>query len=223
MSRKHSRDDDASTGRPVRPDGGTETADATATDADTTATDDDEGLFPVEAKWFTVGFYLFLLIWLGYLLWEALGYTSRQDYTFPLVIGFPLAVVTIAKLITVVYPQIVDWIMPEESGESEMFEGVEGTGSRESKSEREKYELYMIGWIILLPFMMYILGMGWTMLLYTFGFTWFFTRDLRTSATVTVVVTIFVWILFIEILSLIIWDGLLGLPEPLEIIAGIRG
>ena len=225
MSRKYSNDtDDASHDRPVRPDGGTGTADAdaTTTDADTTAADADEGLFPVEGKWFSVGFYLFLLSWLGYMLWESLGYTDRQDYLFPLVIGVPLAVVTIAKLLTVQFPEIVERVLPEESGQSEMFEGIEGTGSRESKAEREKYELYMIGWILVLPFMMYILGMGWTMLLYTFAFTWFFTRDVKTSLMVTAVVLVFVWILFVEILSLIIWDGVLGLTGPLEIIADVR-
>lgn len=192
----------------------------TRTDGGATAAD--EGLFPVDGKWFTIGFYTFLLLWLLYILWESWGYADRQDFLFPFVVGIPILLLLVLKIITTQYPVIVEKVMPEDAGESELFEGVEGTGSRESKSEREKYELYMIGWIIILPFMMFYIGMGWTMLIYTFAFTWFFTRDVKTSALVTVVVMFFVWILFIEILSLIIWDGRLGLTGPLEIIDDFR-
>lgn len=185
--------------------------------------EEDEGLFPVGGKWFQVGFYLFLLSWLGFMLFEAYGYTREQDYLFPLVVGVPVMLLLLLKMLIVLYPKVATRLLPSEAEGDSMFEGVEGVGTRNSKAEKEKYELIMIGWIIILPFMMYFAGMGWTLIVYTFAFTWYFTRSVRQAAMVTVVVIIFVWVLFIEILSLIVWDGTLGLPAPLETLADLRG
>lgn len=189
------------------------------------ATEEEAGLFPVDGRWFKIGFYLFFLLWLGYLLAETLSYTNRQDWLFPIIIGIPLALLLVVKLVTIQFPGLTERVLPDSasSEEDEMFEAVQEVGARNTKSEKEKYELVMIGWIILLPFMMYFVGMGWTLIVYTFAFTWYFTRSVRTSAMVTAIVIVFVWILFIEILQLIIWDGVLGLPEPLETLVDLRG
>lgn len=185
----------------------------------------EEGLVPIDGKWFKMGFYLFLFGWLAYLLVETSSYSNRQDWLFPVIIGAPLVLLTAAKLLTIQYEGIVERVLPDSdtSGEDDMFEAVQEVGARNSKAEKEKYELVMIGWVILLPFMMFFVGMGWTLIIYTFGFTWYFTRSVRTSALVTVIVIVFVWVLFIEILSLIVWDGALGLPAPLKALANLRG
>jgi hypothetical protein len=184
-----------------------------------------EGLVPIDSKWFKMGFYLFLFGWLAYLLFETSSYSNRQDWLFPVIIGAPLVLLTLIKLLTIQYEGIVGRVLPDSatSGEDDMFEAVQEVGARNSKAEKEKYEIVMIGWVILLPFMMFFVGMGWTLIIYTFGFTWYFTRSVRTSALVTVVVIVFVWVLFIEILSLIVWDGALGLPAPLKTLANLRG
>ena len=184
---------------------------------------EEEGLFPVDGKWFKIGFYLFLLAWLGYMLFEAYGYTREQDYLFPLIIGIPIGLLLLLKLAIILFPEIAERALPDEAEGDSMFEGGGSAGTRNSKAEKEKYELVMIGWIIVLPFMMFFVGMGWTLIVYTFAFTWYFTRSVRQSAMVTAIVIVFVWVLFIEILSLIVWDGTLGLPAPLETLADLRG
>jgi hypothetical protein len=186
--------------------------------------EDEEGLFSIDGRWFKIGFYLFLLGWLAYLMFRTAGYDAREDWLFPVVIAVPVTILLVLKMITFQYPQLIEKVLPDSasSGEDEMFEDVQEVGARNSKAEKEKYELIMIGWIIVLPFMMYFVGMGWTLILYTFAFTFYFTRNVRTSALVTGIVIVFVWVLFIEILQLIIWDGTLGLPDPLGILADFR-
>lgn len=210
QSNTTSEADDASDERQRRADGGT--------------AEEEEGLFPVDGRWFKIGFYLFLLGWLAYLMAETAGYTNREDWLFPLLVAAPIAILLLIKLITIQYPGIAERALPDSasSGEDEMFEDVQEVGARNTKAAKEKYELVMIGWVLLLPFMMYFVGMGWTLILYTFAFTLYFTRDVRTSALVTGIVIVFVWVLFIEILQLIIWDGTLGLPDPLGLLADLR-
>lgn len=193
-----------------------------------TSTDDqsaaERGLFPVRPLWFKIGFYLFLLLWLGYMIWETTSYTEFEDYFFPYLLGVPLVLLILLQLFILQYPEAVETALPEEevaSHESEdeieaRVEAAQTTHGRESKAEKETYELYMIAWVTLLPFMMYFVGMGWTMIVYVFAFTMFFTRSLKWSAIMTVTVTAFVYILFIHLLGMIIWTGTLPVPDPLE-------
>lgn len=191
-------------------------------DAVESETNTEESLFPVDGQWFTIATYLFLLGWMGYMVYEALGYSRQMDWLFPLVVGAPAIGLILLKLTIIRYPAIVEKALPDQSGDDESFMQVEADSAKRPRTEREKYVLYMFGWIILLPFMMFILGMGWTLLLYPLGFTWFFTRDVRLSAIVTGMVIAFVWVLFIEILELVIFTGILGLPSPLRILVELR-
>ena len=191
-----------------------------------TASGDDapaeEGLFPVDGKWFTVGFYVFLLLWLAYLLWETQSYREFEDLLFPYIIGIPVGLLILLQLFIVQYPDAVDRLTPNhqaaraEGGElAQRFEAA-ASGSTRPKAEKERYELVMMAWIIVLPFMMYYVGMGWTLLVYVFSFTWYFVRDVKLAATVTVVVTAFVYVLFIHFLGMIIWTGEIGIVDPLR-------
>lgn len=190
----------------------------------TTAADDadaEPGLFQVDPKWFKIGFYVFLLLWLVYLLWETTTYERFEDFFFPYVVGVPILLLTVLQLLIFRYPTIVARLTPDRQSPSEgegdlqqrLAEATE-TSSR-PKAEREKYELVMIAWVVALPFMMFYIGMGWTLILYVFGFTWYFVRDLKTAVSVTAVVVVFVYILFIRFLDMIIWFGEFGLADPL--------
>lgn len=183
----------------------------------------EEGLFPIDGKWFKVSFYVFLLLWLGYLLVETQSYREFEDLLFPYIIGIPVGLLILLQLFIVQYPDLVDRITPErrgapaEGGElQQRFETVAASGQGRPKAEKERYELVMMAWVIVLPFMMYYVGMGWTLLLYVFSFTWYFVRDVRLAATVTAVVTVFVYVLFIHFLGMIIWTGELGIVDPLR-------
>jgi hypothetical protein len=183
----------------------------------------EEGLFSVNPKWFKVGFYLFILLWLAYLLVETLSYSKFEDLLFPYIIGLPVGLLILIQLFIVQYPDLVDRVTPERRGATPGDEelqhrietATESAGSR-PKAEKERYELVMMAWVTVLPFMMYYVGMGWTLIVYVFAFTWYFVRDVKLAALVTTVVTAFVYVLFIHFLSMIIWTGELGIPDPLR-------
>lgn len=195
---------------------------------DTAAGDDatdegyEPGLFDVDPKWFKTGFYLFLFVWLAYILWETTSYTRFEDTFFPYVVGVPIAILLITQFVIIRYPWVVDRLKPDvesvgATGEDELQQRLAEASdiSQRSKREKEKYELVMIGWIIILPFMMFYLGLGWTLFLYVFAFTWYFVRDLKTATVVTLIVVVFVQILFLQFLDMIVLPGELGLPDPL--------
>jgi hypothetical protein len=200
-----------------------ETADTNGAKGGSTDIDrrEDEGLISIDAKWFEIGFYLLFLVWLLYMIWEVTRYEAIEDFLFPIVVGVPGMILILLKIMMIMKADSIERILPDEEDDSGMFEDSTATSNRDSKAEKEKYELLMIGWIILLPVLMYVIGMGWALILYSFGFTWFFTRNIRISVIVTIVVIVSVWILFIEVLSLIIWTGLLDITGPLEIISNL--
>lgn len=177
-------------------------------------------LLPLSSLWRTIGFYLFLLAWAGYMLYETLSYTNFEDYALPYMMTGLLVVLIPLKIFTLLYPDLTERLMLQGS-ESDVSDHVKSqvenqmSHSTRSKAEQEKYELLMIGWVVVLPFMMYWIGMGWTLLIYVFAFTWFFTRNLRLAATTTIGVTAFIVILFMYVLDMIIWTGVFGFPDPL--------
>lgn len=197
-----------------------ETLDGTASEPDDP--EEEVGLFPVGGVWFKVGFYLVILAWMGYVLGKAAGFTREQDWLFPFVIGVPIVLLILVKLVTIRYPALVERLVPEGGAGSDMFAQIMEESTR-PRTERERYELYLVAWLVVLPVMMFVIGMGWTLLIYTFAFTWFFTRNLRTAGVVTVGVFLFIWILFVEILSMVIWDGLLGLVGPFQVLNFLLG
>lgn len=181
-------------------------------------------LADVPPVWLKISFYLFLLLWISYIVYEASTYSRFNNYFFPMLVGFPVIILLLLNLIFVKYPGVVDRLTPQsQSGkEADMFADIEGMEeSTRTKIEEYRYEIAMIGWIILLPVMNYFLGMGFSTLIYTFTLTYYLTRNLRTSIAVTLGVLIFVWILFIEILGMIIWEGTIPFPDPLRIMTDL--
>ena len=183
---------------------------------------EEAGLFPVDGKWFEIAFYAVLLGWLLYLLAETSTYDDFEDFFFPFLLGVPLAFAIVVHLVTLRYPWIVERLLPESEQsavEADMEQRVEELdleeGPARTPSERDKWEIYMIVWVALLGAMMYYVGMGWTIVVYTLVFTYFLTRDVKKSIFVTLVVIVFIWVLFLQLLEMIIWRGTLGLPDPL--------
>lgn len=197
-------------------------------ETDAVAVDDDAdrdyepGLFDVDPQWFKLGFYLFLALWLVYILVETTSYTRFEDTFFPYVVGIPIAILLAIQFVAIRYPDLIDRVKPDDDAvgatsddelQQRLAEATDRTAR--SKREREKYEIVMIGWVIVLPFMMFYLGLGWSLILYVFTFTWYFMRDLKTATVVTLIVVAFVQLLFLQFLDMIVLPGELGLPDPL--------
>lgn len=187
----------------------------------------EEGLFPVRSLWFEMAFYVFLLVWLSYILYEALGWESFENYLFVYILAPIIVILLVYRIISRLAPDTVTALgaMPgteateETTTESESeFDTPGETESRPErpKSEREKYVIYMILWTAALPVLMFFFGMAWSLPVYIFSFVWFFTDSLKQSAIVTLVSIGFIYVVFIEILNILLWEGYLGLPNPLN-------
>lgn len=177
-------------------------------------------LFSVAPVWFSVGFYAVLFAWAAYLLYETLSFTAFEDYAIPYLLLPIVLLLTLLKMFTLLFPEKADRLRPgtQRSTTEAIKSQVESQSSENStrtKAEQEKYELIMLAWVITLPVMMYVVGMGWSIILYVLGFTWYFTRDVKLAVFTTVGVTAFITFLFLYILDMIIWTGVLGLQDPL--------
>lgn len=186
---------------------------------------EESGLFPVDPVWFSVGFYALLFVWAAYLLSKTFSFSAFEDYAVPGLL-LPIVLLLIAlKVFTLLFPGKADQLRPSEQADAtddikRQVKDQTSENSTRTKTEQEKYELIMLAWVIALPFMMYIIGMGWTIILYVMGFTWYFTRDVKLALSTTMGVIAFVTILFMYTLNMIIWTGTLGLPDPLVYLNG---
>lgn len=214
------------------------TSDSTTTSTDeqgTTrgGTEDEQGLFDISPKVFEALFYLAVLAWILLLLYWAQDWRTN-DRLFPRMVGVPLVILLVLQLTRLKFTDQFNRVTavfiealsrgPSEDGaisditddlESKYSESKQSMGER-SKRERQVYELYMVGWIIALPAMMYYLGFINAIPLYILAFMLFFTRNLKLSAAITVGFSIALYMLFVVLLSISLWDGTLGLPSILD-------
>lgn len=195
--------------RPVRRDGG--------------ATE--EGLFPLKSKWFRTIFYGAFLGWILYLLGTSMDW-QWDNRLFPVIAGSLGIVLIVLQLANIHFPAFFERLAPEDSpgGGSRLSKDVEGVTAEmddeaengRSRRTRERYELYMVAWILALPILMYFFGMALTIPLYVIAFTWFFLRDMKTAILVSLVLSVFLYFLFIVLLEVQLWEGTLGLFDPLD-------
>lgn len=186
----------------------------------------DEGLFPIRPLWFKLGFFCFLLVWLSYLLYEATAWEGFEDYLFVYLLAPIIYVLLIYRAAVLLAPdrlrqmidrlEFLDRIQENRSVDETVSKTNAEPHGRKSKAEEEKYAIYMILWVAALPVAIFLFGMAWTLPVYIFGFTWFFTGSTRKATLVTVVAVVFIYVLFIEILNVLLWTGYLGLPNPVN-------
>lgn len=196
-------------------------------------TDGEQGLYDISPKAFEALFYLIVLAWVLLLLYWTQDWRT-SDRLFPRMVGVPLIILLVLQLIrlkftdqfnkiTAVLIDLLSRGSSNDGGISEITDNLESKykeskqkmGQR-SKRERQIYELYMIGWIIALPAMMYYLGFVNAVPVYIFAFMMFFTRNPKLSTAITVGFSIALYILFVVLLSINLWDGTLDLPNILD-------
>lgn len=200
-------------GGPTPSDPGPESA-----DPEQPAPAEEAGLYPIEPRYFVIAFYLLIALWAAYLLSEAITYDRIADFFFPYLLLGLLAVLLVVKLTQLVFPEVMRSLAPTAESSAMTPANVGEVEIARSKRKQELYELRMVAWVVALPFIMYYFGIGWAAVVYTFGFVWYFLGDVKLAALTTVVVVAFVVALFLNVLNMVIWDGVLGLPDPLRVI-----
>lgn len=197
-----------------------------STEAEPDSTGEEAGLFPVQDRWFSVLFYGALLVWTLLLMYWSLEW-QWDNKLFPLAVGsiaILLLAIHLASLLfpasferfaTVGKPDVAD---DEDDEIKKHLQEATSSASGRPKAEREKYELVMLGWVIVLPFLLYLAGFGLVIPIYTFAFGLYFLRDVKMSIFITVLITLFIWLLFVVILDVQLWQGTLGLVDPFDYI-----
>jgi hypothetical protein len=167
---------------------------------------------PIDKRGFHLIFYSLILLYLVHLFESGFRQFSREDMLFPVIVGVPTAVLCIVHLVFTAYPSLeekISWSDPD--SESRLDRLSDGEATR-SAAEKQRFGFYMILWVTVLPVLVYFLGYLTVLPPYVFAFILFFKKDLRLALGVTVVFSIFVYVLFIVILGMIPWEGVLDVP-----------
>lgn len=166
--------------------------------------------FSLNQKWFKAGAYLFFLAWMGTLVVIAAQWGVRQDRLFPLIIGIPLIILIILKLSMILSPDLFTRFIPETTN-TDSNASQEESHNTQSRREQGVNDIMIILWVIGFPVWLYYAGFVIGFPVYIFALAWYLTRKLRMAIFVTVIFSMFVYVLFDQILGLNFWKGVLGL------------
>jgi hypothetical protein len=144
-----------------------------------------------------VGLYGLLLVYTLNLIVQTLDFSDPRARLFPLLFGVPTALILGLLTVRGLMPTRFDRVLP--------------TRSVEEESETDDGEL---GWLTVVifasfPFVAYLFGFLITVPVYTFALTSRACDDVRTGLAVAVVVTVGWWIVFVELLNVIFYEGIL--------------
>lgn len=186
---------------------------------------DSGGIFPIRnTRFLSAMFYAMIFGWIMYLL--VTGWEYRwSDKLFPLIIGIPTLSLIILEVVSVMYPGFVNRLVPETTSFMQEPQNLEDMGemveadSGHSPAEQQRVGVIMVGWVLALLIMVYLLGYAYALPIYIFAFGVYFLNDIRLAAMMTVVFNLFVYILFVLILEIFPWNGILGLPNYLRYIS----
>ncbi|MFB6097313.1 MAG: tripartite tricarboxylate transporter TctB family protein [Haloferacaceae archaeon] len=201
-------------------------SDATRTDggvAEGSAGGDEPGLFDgVSPKVWSVVFYGAALLWVLALLVLASPWNWDNKF-FPMLVGIPVILMLLLQMASDQFPGFFEQLRPEaleddDDLSTEFERAKESNVSERSKSEQQRWELYMLGWVIALPILMYFVGFAWVIPIYTFALGLFFTRDVKMAVGIAFGVSLFIFLLFVVLLEVRLWEGVLGLPNPVDYI-----
>ncbi|MFB6097342.1 MAG: tripartite tricarboxylate transporter TctB family protein [Haloferacaceae archaeon] len=166
----------------------------------------------IEDRYWEALFFLVLLAYDLVLVYTATGY-GEDPRLFPLLIGIPLAGLILVRVGMLVFADRFDF----DSGG--MFESVtsdldveEGGEAPPSKLAQYRSELATIGWIAGFLVLVWALGFQISVVAFVFAYVLVYERDLKRAVLATAIAFGLVYLLFIELLSVPLYEGAL-LPE----------
>lgn len=166
-------------------------------------------------KWLEIGLMVGIILWLAYLIPFTAGWRSLADRLFPLLSSALVIVLAAVQILRNLSPRVDRILTPEESDDTQ---DEFGTVEREEKDPATKFRSIMslLGWITLFPLMVYYLGFGLATPIYSFGILWYYHRDPKYALILTVIFLVAMYVLFIWLLGIQVWDGAWNVPDPLD-------
>jgi hypothetical protein len=161
-----------------------------------------------------------------YMVQEALAWEGFEDYLFVYLLAPVVYVLLLYRSAVLLAPErlqeaikqidLLQKVVPEETADGGGMRTESTSHGRESQAEEEKYAIYMVLRLSPLPIGILLFGMAWSLPVYIFGFIWFFTGNVTRATLITIISVGFIYFLFIEILNVLLYTGILGLPNPLN-------
>lgn len=183
-----------------------------------------KGIIPLSSKWLETLLYLLIVVWLAVLFNETLGWTNPQNWWGPMgaiLLGF---VLVILKLIDI---HMGGWLqklttppkdVPDSQGDEETVgftQSMEDARASEDDAPphvQDKRALVLSCWIILYPVLVFYIGFFYATPPYLIALLYYLTRDAKRTLLTAGIVLVFLYVLFVEILQVSLYSGMLDLP-----------
>lgn len=169
---------------------------------------EDERLLPMGSELRQSVIYAIVFVWATYLLVQARNWPN-QDRLFPVIISVFVVILVPIQLSKIHFPELMSAFT--DGGEMLASTMTEPKTER-TKREREMHALIVIGWLTAFFLISYVFGFLYSIPLFVFSFIWYYLRDARTALIITAAFTVVSYLLFIELLSLRVWRGVVELP-----------
>lgn len=182
----------------------------------------EDGLFPlpVRGDTFEIAFYTAILAYVVYLFMTSRQF-SGDDRLFPTIVIIPTVLLILSQIVLLRYPGVKERLSGGDSEANEvqkMLQESKNSQAGRSTGERQKFEILVLGWVIVLPIFVYLFGFATALPIYIFAFGWFFTRSVKMALLLSIGFSVGTYLLFIGVLGLVPYDGIIGIPGPLDYI-----
>jgi hypothetical protein len=145
---------------------------------------------------------------------------SWENKLFPFLVGIPMVVLILVNMVLIKKPEIRERFTATDKPMSKMTEAlssdVDDTETVVERASRHKSEIGITLWTISLPIAVYLLGFAYSLPTYVFVFILYYLRDLKKAIIGTVAFTAFSYVVFLVLLNLRMYHGVVGLPNILE-------
>lgn len=166
------------------------------------------------AAWFERLFYLFIFVWLGIILADATTW-GRRDKLLPLLVGVPTGIILLIHLGSLQYPDIFSRLVPEQESAVEEPEVMEPAEiETRSAAQQRRVAVKISLWIIVAAILAYLVGFVIALPIWIFTVSYALLDDLRQAIGVTVIFEILFYAIFIALLEMPLWGGVVSIPLP---------
>lgn len=161
--------------------------------------------------WFRRIFYIILVIWLSYMLLQTREWNLFEDYFFPLLVGVPGLLLLILLFSVEEIKQ--NGLQDTDDNQDKLVQEI---SDEERSSLEPRKGLAAVGWVLAFPIVLYLFGLVWGLPMFLLIFSYYLLRDVKKSVGLTVIIVVFIYGLFFEMLNVLVWEGIFDLPNILN-------
>lgn len=169
----------------------------------------------IESRYWEALFFMVLLAYDLVLVYTATGY-GEDPRLFPLMIGVPLAGLIVVRVAMLVMADRFDFdsagMFESVTADLDIEETEEGGQAGPGTLEQYRSELATMGWIAGFLALVWAFGFQISVVVFVFAYVLVYEQDVKRAIVATVVAFALVYLLFIQLLSVPLYEGAL-LPD----------